>query len=84
MSRPVGGQTSWVHYAESRAGNARALLAALLEDLSRLPGFRGAELLSSPGQPGLYLLASRWAGERPEPELPGGVRAWTFVVEASR
>lgn len=72
-----------VHYIELRGEGARAALGALLEQLPAQPGCLGAELLSSPEQPGLYLLASRWSGPLPALQLPRGAQAWSFVVEAN-
>lgn len=69
-----------VQYAEGRGEAAEAGLRALLDTLDGLEGFAGAELLSSPAQPGLWLLVSRWQGEVPEMALPDGVRAWVFEV----
>lgn len=73
-----------VHYAEARGENAEADLRAFLKALPALPGFVGAELLVSPAQPGLVLVASRWEGTVPPLSLPGGVRAWVFEVLESR
>lgn len=72
--------TARVHYAEARGEHAEADLRAFLNALPGLPGFVGAELLVSPAQPGLALVASRWAKEVPPLPLPGGVRAWVFEV----
>lgn len=69
-----------VHYAEARGEAAERDLGALLAALPDLPGFLGAELLISPAQPGLALVASRWSGEVPPLPLPGGARAWVFEV----
>ena len=72
-----------VHYAELRGAGARAILHDFMGCLSARPGFLGAELLSSPAQPGLLLVASRWAGAVPgDLPLPAGAKAWTFTVEA--
>ncbi|BDP43203.1 hypothetical protein DAETH_31720 [Deinococcus aetherius] len=73
-----------VHYAEARGDAARAGMEALLAALPAQPGFLGAELLHSPAQPGLVLVASRWAGEVPALPLPAGARAWVFEVLESR
>ncbi|WP_221090119.1 antibiotic biosynthesis monooxygenase family protein [Deinococcus aquaedulcis] len=72
--------SAWVHYAEGQGDAARAALHGLLDALPAQPGFLGAELLLSPGQPALTLVASRWAGEVPPLPVPEGVRAWTFQV----
>lgn len=69
-----------VHYAEARGDAARREMGAFLATLPALPGFVGAELLVSPDQPGLVLVASRWAGEVPPLPLPAGARAWAFEV----
>ena len=69
-----------VHYAEARNDTARRGMEAFLAALPDLPGFLGAELLISPEQPGLVLVASRWAGELPTLPLPPGARAWAFEV----
>lgn len=74
--------TKRVHYAEVRGDGAEALLRGFLAGLPAQPGFLGAELLGSPGQPGLYLVASRWATGGPELDVPDGVKAWSFKVLA--
>lgn len=71
-----------VHYAEARGDGAEGVLRGFLADLPAYNGFLGAELMGSPGQPGLYLVASRWAAEVPELRVPGGVKAWSFEVLA--
>lgn len=73
-----------VPYAEGKGEAARAALHAFLNTLPEYPGFLGAELLLSPAQPELTLVASRWAGEVPPVPVPDGVRAWVFQVQASR
>ncbi|GGL14882.1 antibiotic biosynthesis monooxygenase [Deinococcus radiotolerans] len=73
-----------VHYAEGKGAAARAALHAFLNALPGRPGFLGAELLLSPEQPELTLVASRWAGEVPPLPVPPGARAWTFQVQANR
>ncbi|MPY67106.1 hypothetical protein F8S09_10445 [Deinococcus sp. SDU3-2] len=72
-----------VHYAEARGEQAGRALAAWLDTLPGQPGFLGAELLTSPAQPGLALVASRWTGEVPPLTVPDGVRAWAFEVQRS-
>ncbi|CAM3553949.1 antibiotic biosynthesis monooxygenase family protein [Deinococcus frigens] len=71
-----------VHYAEARGDWAETLLRGFLASLPAHSGFLSAELLGSPGQPGLYLVASRWATEVPELGVPDGVKAWSFEVLA--
>ncbi|OLV19814.1 hypothetical protein BOO71_0001807 [Deinococcus marmoris] len=71
-----------MHYAEARGDNAETLLREFLGSLPARSGFLGAELLGSPEQPGLYLVASRWAAEVPELSVPDGVKAWSFEVLA--
>lgn len=72
----------WVYYTEGR-GNLGALRAAA-QAWGALPGYAGAELLVSPGQPApegpLYLLVTRWRGEVPALELPAGTKGWAFAV----
>ncbi|MEF2276963.1 hypothetical protein V3W47_01550 [Deinococcus sp. YIM 134068] len=80
----AGRAVRWVHYAEARGETARRELGALLDALPALPGFVGAELLVSPAQPGLVLVASRWAGDVPALPLPESVRSWTFEVLEGR
>ncbi|MDL2343527.1 hypothetical protein QOL99_05110 [Deinococcus sp. MIMF12] len=73
-----------VHYAEAKGDTAERDLAAWLGTLPEQPGFLGAELLTSPAQPGLALVASRWSGEVPPLTVPDGARAWEFEVRRSR
>ena len=77
-------RTQQVHYAEARGEAAEVDLRAFLGTLPALPGFLGAELLVSPDQPGLALVASRWAEGVPPLVLPPGVRAWVFEVLETR
>lgn len=72
-----------VWYVELKGEAAQERLARFLEVLPGQAGFRGAELLVSPAQPGLALLASRWAGELPDLSVPDGAKHWTFTVVAS-
>ena len=76
-----------VHYIEGRTsgadGELRQRLSDLMAGLGHLPGFLAADLLSSPTQPHLCLLESRWMGAVPELEIPTGCRAWTFTVTES-
>lgn len=86
-------ETIW--YVELRGEDAADTLRRWLARLPGQPGFLGAELLDSPTQPGLALLASRWQGSPPEPTPPDltppdltppaltppdGARHWTFRV----
>lgn len=73
-----------VWYVEARGEGARDLLGVFLDTLDGQPGFLGAELLHSPAQPDLALVASRWAAGPPALALPEGARAWTFEVLAAR
>lgn len=76
-----------VHYIEGRVTPAsdelQLRLSDLMAGLGHLPGFLSADLLVSPAQPGLYLLASRWAGEVPALEVPAGCKSWVFLVAES-
>ncbi|ULH15133.1 antibiotic biosynthesis monooxygenase [Deinococcus sp. KNUC1210] len=72
-----------VHYIEGRETAHRAQLAALLSRLRQMPGCLRADLLSSPQQPALSLLESRWNGAPPTLEVPPGCKSWAFVVEES-
>lgn len=78
----AGDLSRTVHYAEARGDGAEALLRGFLKNLPAHPGFLGAQLLGSPGQPGLYLVASRWAAAVPDLNVPDGVKAWSFEVLA--
>ncbi len=69
-----------VWYIESRVPEALDTLDNVLDRLKYLPGFLGGELLSSPDQPGLTLLQTRWDGFPPRIGLPAGARAWVFHV----
>lgn len=69
-----------VWYVESRAESALEALGRLLDDLKLMPGFLGGELLTSPDQPGLALLQTRWDGAAPSLNLPAGARGWAFHV----
>jgi quinol monooxygenase YgiN len=70
-----------VHFIESAAPNAQALLGALREALARHPACLRAQLLVSSQQPGLFLLMSEWRGE-PQVTVPAGAKAWTFRTVA--
>ncbi|MFC4424693.1 antibiotic biosynthesis monooxygenase family protein [Deinococcus navajonensis] len=69
-----------VWYVELRGPGAIDTLRALLQGLAGQPGLLGAELLTSPAQPDLALLASRWATEAPHLPLPSGAKSWVFEV----
>ncbi|WP_291425888.1 hypothetical protein [Deinococcus sp.] len=69
---------------ELQGDGAAGQLLAVLEELPSQPGFLGAELLTSPAQPALALIASRWAAALPALALPAGAKAWSFVVVATR
>lgn len=79
-----GGAAAQVWYVEARGEGARGRLGLFLDTLGAQPGFLGAELLLSPAQPDLALVASRWAAGPPALALPEGARAWTFEVFAAR
>ncbi|MFC6592005.1 antibiotic biosynthesis monooxygenase family protein [Deinococcus lacus] len=68
-----------IHYAELRGPGQWQRLSEYADLLRQLPGFLGAELLQSPEQPGLALLASRWQQRPTLPPLPGA-KAWSFEV----
>ena len=76
-----------MHYIEGKATTAdpdvQQRLSDLMAGLGHLPGFLGADLLSSPAQPGLVLLESRWAGAVPAFEVPPGCASWAFTVTES-
>ncbi|THF70765.1 hypothetical protein E7T06_06280 [Deinococcus sp. Arct2-2] len=61
-----------------------AALVAHLDTLQAQPGFVGAELLTSPAQPGLVLIASRWTCPAPQLPLPAGAKSWVFEVQEAR
>lgn len=72
-----------VWYVELKGENALDALRGVLNSLPSCPGFLGAELLTSPEQPGMALIASRWAREIPDVALPDGAKHWAFQVVAS-
>ena len=72
-----------IWYVEARGEAALSDLRAFLQSLRGLPGLLGAELLTSPAQPDLALVASRWSAAPPDVKLPSGARDWTFEVVAS-
>lgn len=72
-----------VWYVELRGPDALTRLGAWLERLPTLPSFVGAELLHSPQQPGLALVASRWAAGVPDVTVPDGAKHWVFQVARS-
>ncbi len=71
-----------VHYTELKGIEAHAQLRQFLALLPTYSGFLGAELLASPLQPELFLLASRWQESIPELPIPIGAKAWAFEVLA--
>ncbi len=73
-----------MHYTEVRGDQAEDDLRSFLNALPSQPGFLGAELLVSPAQPGLALVASRWSGQAPPLPLLAGARAWVFEVLEAR
>lgn len=77
-------QVQYVEARDNGDGLTAAALSAHLETLQTQPGFLGAELLVSPAQPGLLLIASRWAEPAPELPLPVGAKSWVFEVQESR
>lgn len=83
-SDPLQTEAATVWYVELRGDEAEHTLRRWLEQLPGQPGFAGAELLSSPAQPGLALLASRWAGVPPQLTLPPEAKHWTFRVLEQR
>lgn len=77
-------QVQYVEARDDEGGQTAAALSAHLDTLQAQPGFLGAELLVSPAQPGLMLIASRWATLAPELPLPAGAKSWVFEVQESR
>ncbi|WP_240738430.1 hypothetical protein [Deinococcus fonticola] len=73
-----------VWYVELSGPDAVQVLRGVLDALPSQAGFRGAELLSSPAQPQLALIASRWAGEPPSLPVPDGAKHWVFTVLEAR
>ncbi|WP_229780735.1 hypothetical protein [Deinococcus malanensis] len=82
-SQPAQIPPAQIWYVESRGKDALSNLHAFLNSLRGLPGLLGAELLTSPAQPDLALVASRWSAPPPDMQLPPGARGWTFEVAAS-
>ena len=73
----------WVWYLELRAPDAAQQLGLWLGSLPGQPGFVSAELLVSPAQPGLALVASRWTLEPTPAAAPPpltGAKGWVFEV----
>ncbi|MDB5045415.1 MAG: hypothetical protein JWQ08_1465 [Deinococcus sp.] len=83
-SFPQPVQVQYVEARDSGNGLTASALSTHLETLQAQPGFLGAELLTSPAQPGLLLIASRWASPAPELLLPAGAKSWVFEVQESR
>lgn len=73
-----------VWYVELRGPEAIIRLRDFLDALPAQAGFRGAELLTSPAQPELVLIASRWQDEPPALHVPDGAKHWVFTVLDSR
>lgn len=71
----------FIHYVEGRGEAAGAALSALLSDLRGQAGLVDACLLTSPDQPGLWLVESRWVGEVPPISVPEGCKSWSFEVQ---
>lgn len=69
-----------VWYVELKGPDAAQHLAEWMTALPTLPHFLGAELLDSPAQPELALVASRWGAEVPPLAVPAGAKAWAFRV----
>ncbi len=76
-----------MHYIEGQATPAepdvQQRLSDLMAGLGHLPGFLSADLLSSPAQPELVLMESRWAGDVPALDIPAGCKSWAFTVTES-
>lgn len=73
-----------VWYVELKGPEATRILERWLEQLPGQAGFQGAELLVSPAQPGLALIASRWESAAPRMGVPEEAKHWTFEVVARR
>jgi len=70
-----------VHFIESAAPEARAVLERLRTQLVQHPDCLRTELLVSTRQVGLYLLMSEWRAE-PQLALPAPLRVWSFRAVA--
>ena len=84
FAAPAPVQVQYVEARDNGDGLTATALSAHLHTLQAQPGFLGAELLASPAQPGLLLIASRWACPAPQLALPAGARSWVFEVQESR
>ncbi|ACO47328.1 hypothetical protein DEDE109153_15070 [Deinococcus deserti] len=82
-TQPVQIGPTQIWYVEARGKDALSSLRAFLHTLQDQPGLLGADLLISPAQPDLALIASRWSAVPPEMTLPSGARGWVFEVVAS-
>ncbi|AWN22276.1 hypothetical protein DKM44_02685 [Deinococcus irradiatisoli] len=71
-----------IHYLEGKGESRREALMAFLQQLKGRPGLLDACLLSSPAQPGLWLVESRWESEVPPLTVPEGCQHWSFEVQA--
>lgn len=76
--------TTHVHYAEAKGDDGLKALRRFLGVLPPLKGFISAELMWCEGQPGLYLVMSRWENKVPRFDVPEGVQAWEFEVVDNR
>ncbi|GAA4008683.1 hypothetical protein GCM10022631_21050 [Deinococcus rubellus] len=74
-------QRRFVHYMEGRGADAEQTLSDLLSGLPGWAGLVDACLLTSPDQPGLWLLESRWANAVPLLDVPEGCKSWSFEVQ---
>lgn len=81
LAAPAPVQVQYVEAHDKGDGLTAAALHAHLNTLQAQPGFLSAELLVSPAQPGLLLIASRWACPAPQLALPAGAKAWVFEVD---
>lgn len=72
-------QATVVHYTELKGPNSQKILSQWLQLLPAQHGFISAELLSSPQQPELALVASRWSNT-PRLSVPPEAKHWFFEV----
>lgn len=71
--------TAVVWYVELKGPQSQQILSQWLQNLPNQTGFLGAELLMSPEQPELALVASRWS-LRPKLTVPTEAKHWFFEV----